>query len=117
MLSLILFKLVVLRTYLDRPPENDLDIFDLVKDGKVSRIWTVHEQALAACASEEDMSTNAKYAVPVISPSIWRVKVVNNKKITFQRALVSLDASIVWSERPGLVGGDQRPHHYLPPHL
>ena len=39
-----------------RPPENDLDILQAVKESQISRIWTGHEQALAACYGEENIS-------------------------------------------------------------
>lgn len=119
-ISLILFKLVVLRTYLARPPENDLDIYELVRDGKVSRIWTHHEQALAACAGEEDTSAHAEFSVNAALPSVWKVQVIHRSEIPFAHdgPLVSLNASsISSSKRPGLTGGDRKPRHYLPPHL
>ena len=42
----ILFCLVIVQQYLSHPPENDLDIFDLVANGRIVRLWTSHEQAL-----------------------------------------------------------------------
>lgn len=120
-LSLILFKLVVLRTYLGRPPENDLNIFELARDGKFSRIWTTHEQALATCAGEEDTSRHAKFPIGVIHACVRKAQGVNNSEIAFahKTSLVSLDIpeSFAWSEHPGLVGGDRKPRNYRPPHL
>jgi hypothetical protein len=69
----LLFHLVILRTYLSRPPENDIDIFELVRDGRVSRIWTVHEQALAACNGEDDTGIMAKLDQQP-DPNLWKNK-------------------------------------------
>jgi hypothetical protein len=70
-----LFNLVILRTYLGRLPDNDLDIFQAVQDGKISHVWTTHELALAACSGENNTSPHAKFdSVP--SPELWAVRVV-----------------------------------------
>jgi hypothetical protein len=67
-----LFNLVILRTYLGHPPENDMDIFEAVKNGLISRIWTSHEQALAACYGENNTSVDAPFdSVP--HPELWGV--------------------------------------------
>jgi hypothetical protein len=71
----MLFSLVILHTYLSCPPENDLDILELVKDRRVSRIWTTHEQALAACYGQDDTSPTAVFDGHP-NPMLWQVKVV-----------------------------------------
>jgi hypothetical protein len=71
----ILFHLVILRTYLNRLAENDLDIYEFIMANKISRTWTVHEQALAACHGEDDTSSNAHFnSMP--NPHHWEVNVV-----------------------------------------
>jgi len=71
----ILFYLVYYGHIWGRPVENDLDIYELVKARRVSRTWTAHEQALAACYGEDDTSSNACFrSVP--DPHLWKVSVI-----------------------------------------
>ena len=70
----ILFSLIIVRTYLDRPSDNDLDIYELVNSSRLARIWTPHEQALAACYGEEDTSINAGFT-STPNPSLWKVRI------------------------------------------
>jgi hypothetical protein len=115
----ILFQLVILRTYLGRPPENDLDVFDLVHKKQVVRVWTSHEQALAACFGE-DASADAVFpSAP--NPSVWAVKTVNDPGLAISDAdaLVAIKARqpFEWQNRPGLTGGPHTPRRYKPPQL
>jgi hypothetical protein len=115
----MLFNLVILWKYLACPPENDLDIFELVKNGQVTRIWTSHEQALAACFGEDDTGPTARFATPP-SPVRWRLKVVNNAELLFPDDLpfVALWAPVQWNNQPGLSGpGIHKPRCYKPPYL
>ena len=116
--SKILFHLVILRTYLSRPPDNDLDIFELVRDNCISRIWTTHEQALAACHGEDDTSATAKFDTQP-SPSLWGVKVVqeDSSQLPPDLPLVAVQPPVVWTNRPGLIGGTRKPQCYRPPYL
>lgn len=119
-LSVLLFRLVIVRTYLARPPENDMDIFDLVVNGQVTRIWTAHELALAACCGEEDTTAHAVFAIAP-DPAIWKADVVLDEELTVpdDEPLVSVNATppTVWTTRPGLCGGSRVPRRYRPPHL
>jgi len=111
-----LFNLVILRTYLGRTPENDLDIFEAVKDGQISRIWTSHEQALAACHGEESTGPGDVFdATP--SPELWGVRVVRDTTLGLveDHPFVALKKPIVWTSRPGLSGGALKPRRYRPP--
>ena len=58
-----LFNLVILRMYLDHPPENDLDIFKAVRDGHIAHIWTSHKLTLAAVHKEDDTSRDAIFDI------------------------------------------------------
>jgi hypothetical protein len=118
----ILFHLVILRTYLGRPAENDLDIYELVKARRVSRTWTAHEQALAACYGEDDTSSNACFrSVP--DPHLWKVSVIKVSSdmevpLSQDRPFVSIQPqNIVWTNRPGLMGGTRKPRQYRPPYI
>jgi hypothetical protein len=113
-----LFNLVILRTYLDRPPENDLDIFEAVKDGRISRVWTTHEQALAACYGEEDTSPDAVFSITP-NPDLCGVRVVQDVDLELveDRPLVAIRQPINWTKRSGLAGGNLRPRRYRPPYL
>ena len=114
----VLFDLVILRTYLSRPAENDLDIFELVKDNQVSRIWTDHEQALAACFGEDDTSPKAAFLTRP-NPLLWGVKVLIDSNLERPRdcPLVAIQEPVEWTTSPGLTGGSRKPRHYQPPHL
>jgi hypothetical protein len=117
-ISQALFRLVVLRTYLSRPADNDHNIFELVKDGQVSRIWTNHEQALAACYGEDDTSSNAAFSTGP-EPSLWNVKVMMDPELELphQCPLVAIQGPVVWTSLPGLTGGPLKPRCYRPPRL
>jgi hypothetical protein len=111
-----LFSLVILRTYLGRPPENDEDIFHAVKNSLISRIWTSHEQALAACYGEENTSPEAAFDTTP-DPGLWGIKVMRD--VTLQlvedRPFVTLKQPITWTIGPGLTGGHLKPRCYRPP--
>jgi hypothetical protein len=113
-----LFNLVILRTYLGRPPENDLDIFEAVKNGQITRVWTSHEQALAARYGEEDTGPDAVFDT-VPNPDLWGIEV--KRDITFEltedRPFVAIKQPITWTNRPGLTGGPLKPRRYKPPYL
>ena len=115
-----LFSLVILRVYLNRPDQNDWDIFHLVEHNCISRIWTLHEQALAACHGESDTSRNAPL-VPPPTLLVYDLTVVNNSElmISDDELLVTIESSepINWTSNPGLSGGSRKPHRYTPPHL
>ena len=113
-----LFNLVILRTYLDRPPENDLDIFEAVRDGHIARIWTSHELALAAVRGEDDASRDAIFDT-VPNPDLWGIKVVRDAALELaeDHPFVAIKQPITWSHRPGLTGGSLKPRHYKPPYL
>jgi hypothetical protein len=116
----ILFSLVILRVYLDRPDENDHDIFHLVEQKRVSRVWTAHEQALAACHGDSNTSSNSPLAAPP-TPLLYKIAVVNDSELTISDVeplviIKSLD-SMDWTSRPGLSGGSRKPRRYKPPHL
>lgn len=119
-LGYLLFHLVILRTYLGRPAENDLDVFDLVRMKRVVRVWTPHEQALAACFGEANTSANAVFS-STPNPSLWGIKVVNDPQLSVPdlSSLVVLrpDPAFAWQDRPGLTGGPHKPRRYKPPHL
>ena len=114
----VLFNLVILRTYMSRPAENDHNIFELVKDNQVSRVWTSHEQALAACFGEDDTSVNASFLTKP-NPFLWKIKVLPdpNPELHQEHAFVTIRNPIVWTTGPGLTGGTRKPRHYRPPHL
>lgn len=119
----ILFHLVILRTYLNRPAENDLDIYEFIVANRVSRTWTVHEQALAACHGEDDTSSNAHFnSIP--DPHRWEVNVVKvtsdiEVPLSDDRPFASIQSpeAVVWTNRPGLTGGTRRPRQYRPLHI
>lgn len=119
----ILFHLVILRTYLNRPAENDLDIYEFVMANRVSRTWTVHEQALAACHGENDTSSNARFS-SIPDPNCWEVNVVKvmsdiEVPLSDDQPFASIQSpeALVWTNRPGLKGGTCRPHQYRPLHI
>ena len=115
----ILFDLVILRKYMARPPENDLDIFELVRNNRVTRVWTSHEQALAACYGEPDTSPSAHFVTPP-NPARWGLKVVHDAELLLPDDLsfIALQAPIRWTTRPGLYGpGVHKPRRYKPPYL
>jgi hypothetical protein len=119
----ILFHLVILRIYLNRPAENDLDIYEFVKANRVTRIWTVHEQALAACHGEDDTSSNARFnSIP--DPHRWEVNVVKvttdmEVALSDDRPFASIQSpeALAWTNRPGLMGGTRKPRQYRPLHI
>ena len=115
----ILFDLVILRKYMARPPENDLNIFELVKNNQVTRVWTSHEQALAACYGEADTSPSARFAIPP-NPVRWGLKVIYDAELILSDDLpfIAFQAPIQWTTRPGLYGpGIHKPRRYKPPYL
>jgi len=113
-----LFNLVILRTYLDRPPENDLDIFEAVRDGHIARVWTSHELALAAVRGEDDTGRDAIFDT-VPNPDLWGIKVVRDAALELaeDHPFVAIKQPITWSHRPGLTGGSLKPRRYKPPYL
>ena len=113
-----LFNLVILRTYLGRPPENDLDIFEAVCAGQICRIWTSDESALAACFGESDTSPHAEFdSIP--SPELWAVRVARdvNMELMANQQFVRIKLPISWTSRSGLTGGPRKPRHYRPSYL
>jgi hypothetical protein len=117
-ISQALFKLVILRTYLGRPPENDLNIFEAVKNGQITRLWTSHELALAARYGEEDASLDAVFDMTP-NPDLWKIKVIRDStlELTEEHPFVAIKRPITWTNRPGLTGGSLKPRHYKPPYL
>lgn len=77
----ILFRLVILQVYLHQPPESDKSIFELVKQHRVFRIWTSHEQALAACHREENTRSDSPLAQPP-TPLLYKLTVIDDTKLT-----------------------------------
>lgn len=115
----ILFNLVILRKHLGRPPENDVDIFELVKTHKVARIWTNHEQALAACYGEDNTSPDAIFRTTP-NPDLWELKVVVDPELLLpeDQSFVAVQGPVQWTVRPGLSGpGLYKPRRYKPPYL
>jgi hypothetical protein len=116
----IFFRLVILREYLHKPPENDHDIFHLVKQKRIHRIWTSHEQALAACHGEEDTSPNSPLGYSP-APSLFKLAVLNDADIIISNdeTLVAIQSpeSINWTSGMALSGGLRKPRRYTPPHL
>lgn len=108
----ILFRLVILREYLHRPPENDDDIFQLVNQSCVSWIWTPPEQALAACHGEENTSCNSHLALPP-TPLLYKLAVIedNNLILADDEPLVAIQVfeSMNWTCGSALFGGLQKP--------
>ena len=113
-----LFHIVILRTYLSRPAENDHNIFELVRDSWVSRIWTNHKQALAACYGETDTGPSASFSTRP-DPLLWDIKAMTDPKLELlhDRPLVVIQGPVVWTATPGLTGGLLKPRCYKPPHL
>jgi hypothetical protein len=113
-----LFNLVILWTYLGCPPENDLDIFQVVRNGHISRIWTSHEQALAACYREDDTSPGAMFDT-IPNPNLWGVRVVRDidLELTMDDPFVAINQPITWTSSPGLTGGPCKPRRYRPPSM
>jgi hypothetical protein len=91
-----------------------------VEHNRISRIWTLHEQALAACHGESDTSRNAPL-VPPPTPLVYDLTVVNDSElmISDDEPLVTIESSepIDWTSNPGLSGGSRKPRRYTPPHL
>ena len=116
----ILFRLVIVRQYLSRPPENDLNIFDLVANGRIVRLWTPHEQALATCHGEPDTAADAAFATAP-DPALWLVDVVYEDEPSNSSneplVMVNTPSPVVWTVRPGLCGGSRVPRCYRPLHL
>ena len=73
----VLFRLVIVRNYLDRPPENDGVIFQLVKQNRIFRLWTPHEQALAACNGEENTSPDSPLT-QAPTPQLYNLAVIDD---------------------------------------
>jgi hypothetical protein len=101
-----------------RPADSNCNIFELVKDGRVSRIWTDHEQALAACYGESDTRPTASFSTRP-DPLVWNIKTVMDSELEplHSRPLVTIQGSVVWTSRPGLTSGPLKPQCYKPPHL
>jgi hypothetical protein len=116
----ILFRLVLVREYLHRPPENDQDIFQLVKENRIFRIWTAHEQALAACHGEKNTAADSPLAQPP-TPLLYRLAVVhdNDLAVSDDEPLVAIRSlqSVIWTSGPALSGGLRKPRRYTPPLL
>jgi hypothetical protein len=115
-----LLLLVMVREYLHLPPENDHDLFELVKERRISRVWTSHEQALAACHGETNTKPNSLLSQPPM-PARYEVLVDNDGEfaISDDEPLVAVESveSVNWTNRPGLSGGVLVPRRYRPPHL
>ena len=116
----VLFHHVILRNYLSRPPENDEVIFQLVKQNRIFRLWTSHEQALAACNGEENTGPNSPLA-QAPTPQLYMLAVINDSDLTLSddRPLVAIQdiQSVNWSSGLALSGGQRKPQRYTPPHL
>jgi hypothetical protein len=85
----------------------------------VTRIWTSHEQALAACFGEDNTGSTACFVTPP-SPVHWRLKVIDDAKLLLPDDLpfVTLRTPIQWTIQPGLSGpGIHKPRRYKPPYL
>jgi hypothetical protein len=84
----------------------------------VSRIWTTHEQALAACDGQDDTSPIAVFDTPP-NPVLWKVKVVQDADLELPQdlPLVTIQHPVTWTSRPGLTGGARKPRCYSPPYL
>jgi len=117
-LGSILFHLVILQTYLGRPAENDLDIYELVEGKNVSRAWTAHDQALIACHGEDNTSSHALFNTPP-DPTLWEVKVYKdpNLELSDVQSFITVQMAVIWTNRPGLTGGTCRPRWYRPPYI
>jgi hypothetical protein len=116
----IFFRLVILRGYLHKLPENDYDIFQLVKQKRVYRIWTSHELALAACHGEENTSPDS-FLGYAPAPSLFKLAVINDTDIVIpdDETFVAIRSpeSINWTSGMALSGGLRKPRRYTPPHL
>jgi hypothetical protein len=116
----VLFRLVIVRNYLDRPPENDGVIFQLVKQNRIFRLWTSHEQALAACNGEENTSPDSPLA-QAPTPQLYNLAVIDDGDLPLSdgRPLVAIQdlQSVSWSSGLALSGGQRKPRRYTPPHL
>lgn len=116
----LLFQLVILRTYLGRPPGNDLDVFDLVHMKQAVRVWMPHEQALAACFGKANTGPNVVFS-SIPDPSLWKIKVVNDPQLSVPNLssliVLQTDPAFAWQDRPGLTDGPHKPRSYKPPHL
>ena len=109
--------MVILRVYLDLPDENNFDIFHLVEHNRVSRVWTAHEQALAACHGESNTSSNSPLAAPP-TPLLFGITVVDDNELVISDdeplvVIKSIDL-VDWTSRPGLSGGSRKPRRYRP---
>jgi hypothetical protein len=100
----ILFRLVILQVYLRRPPENDHNIFELVKENRVSQIWTSHEQALAACHGEENTSHNSPLAHPPALP-LYKIAVIDDSGLVISDDEPLITIRSLQSVRWALSGG------------
>jgi hypothetical protein len=115
-----LFSLVILRVYLNRSHENDRDIFQLVKQNRIHRVWTPHEQALAACHGESNTGLNFPFVAPP-TPLLYGIAVVHDSEleISDEELLVTIESleSVHWTSSTGLSGGTRKPRRYRPPPL
>jgi hypothetical protein len=105
-------------TYLGPPAENDVDIFEAVKDSQISHIWTSHEQALAGCYGEENTSPEAVFGTKPM-PNLWKVKITKDTTLELAEdcPFVAISQLITWMSRSGLTGRLCKPWQYRPPYL
>ena len=108
----ILFRLIILREYLHKLPDNYHVIFQLVQQNRVHQIWTSHEQALAACHGEEDTSSTSPLCYAP-SPLLYRLSVIDDADIMISNdeILVTIQSPEVvnWTSGTALSGGPQKP--------
>ena len=89
----------------------------------MSRVWTIHEQALAACHGEDDTSSCPNFnSVP--NPDRWEVSVIkvsSNMDVPLPNdqpfVCIQMTETVVWSNCPGFTGGTRKLHHYQPLHI
>lgn len=111
----VLFQLVVVRNYRDRPPGNDKVIFQLVKQNRVLRLWASNELALTACNREKNTSPNSPLdQVPTLG--LCKLAVIDDGDFTLSddRPLVAIRdlQSVNWSSGLALSVGQQKPRRY-----
>ncbi|KAL6299214.1 hypothetical protein BKA93DRAFT_753616 [Sparassis latifolia] len=112
-LDLNLFELVILCTYLDRLPANDLEIYHLLFDktlkAQVLRHLTIPEQILAACEGAEDTTDRHFHWAPIVHPDM--LKISEHLSLEYEKplavAIVMENQPYPWpmSQDPGLTGG------------
>jgi len=103
-----------------RIPAPNYNIFQLVKQKRVYRIWTSHELALAACHGEENTSPDSSLGYAP-APSLFKLAVINDADIVISddETVVAIRSpeSINWTSGMALSGGLRKPQRYTPPHL